>query len=664
MYFNIALKNVRKSIKDYSIYFLTLTIAVAIFYSFNSIESQQALRDMKISGKSYVEIFTQMISLTSVFVSIILASLILYANKFLIKKRNRELGIYMTLGMSKNEISKILIYETLLVGILSLLAGIILGIFISQGLSLLTLNLFEINLSEFKFIISIFAILKSIIYFGIMFLFVMIFNSYIISKYKIIDLLNIGKKVENIKTKNPIIYLLIFLLCTISLFFAYKLVLDAGLEPRDIKFKISILLGIIGTFLFFYSLSGVTLYVVKNVKYIYFSKLNIFTIKQMDSKIKTNFISMSIVCLILFLTIGVLSTGFSYKEALESGLEDATPFDASATMFVDEKSKHKDLEKVFNNLNFKFNTEDKLVFYNEYRSNEKIYDIIPIASKDKIESYATFIKVSDYNNIRKLNNQEVVKLDKNEVLVLSNYDNILPFIEQYIANNDTLKLDGNIYKIKNKSVIKENLKTYFMKNNIFTVVINDEFCNEDNLISSNININFNSENSDSKIAFEKLMNDYRKDNIDYEKYSFVLGETRDMIYDESKSMSTSILFVGIYLGIVFLISSMTILALQQLSEANDSIDRYLSLKRIGVNNNSISKTIFTQTLIYFTIPIILAFIHSIIGIKVANDFILMYNKPDISSSSIATAIFLIIAYLIYFYTTYISYKNIVLQKIK
>ena len=248
--------------------------------------------------------------------------------------------------------------------------------------------------------------------------------------------------------------------------------------------------------------------------------------------------------------------------------------------------------------------------------------------------------------------------------MLSNYDSILPFIEQYIANNDTLKLDGNIYKIKNKSVIKENLKTYFMKNNIFTVVINDEFCNEDNLISSNVNINFNSEDSDSKVAFEKLMNDYRKGNIDYEKYGFVLGETRDMIYDESKSMSTSMLFVGIYLGIVFLISSMTILALQQLSEANDSIDRYLSLKRIGVNTDSISKTIFIQVLIYFTLPIILAFIHSIIGIKVANDFILIYNKPDISSSSIVTAIFLILAYLIYFYTTYVIYRNIVLQKIK
>lgn len=663
MYFNIAIKNVKKSIKDYTIYFLTLTIAVSIFYSFNSIESQQALIYMKTSGKSYAQILGQVISLASVFVSVILASLILYANKFLIKKRNRELGIYMTLGMGKNKISKILIYETLLVGIISLLAGIILGIFISQGLSLLTLNLFEINLSEFKFIISIFAMLKSIIYFGIMFLFVMIFNSYIISKYKIIDLLNIGKKIEKIKFKNPIIYLLTFLLCIINLFFAYKLVLEVGLEPRDIKFKLSILLGILGTFLFFYSLSGVILYIVKNIKTIYFNKLNIFVIKQIDSKIKTNFISMSIICLMLFLTIAVLSTGFSFKKALETSLDDATPFDASATLYVDENTNQKDLEKIFNEINFKFDYNDKVVFYNKYKSKEKLYEIIPTINKEDIKSFATILKISDYNKIRELNNKDFIQLEKDEVLIVSNFDKVIPFIEEYINNNDTLKLDDNIYKIKNKDIIKENLETYFMKNNLCTIVINDEFCKENMLISSNVNINFEKEDSDSKVAFEKLMNDYRKGNIDYEKYGFVLGETRDIIYDESKSISTSILFVGIYLGIVFLISSMAVLALQQLSEASDSIDRYLSLKRIGANNKSINKTIFIQTLIYFTIPIILALVHSIVGIKVANDFILIYNKPDIGSSSIITAIFLISVYLIYFYTTYISYKNIVMQKL-
>ncbi|WP_330566191.1 FtsX-like permease family protein [Romboutsia sp. Marseille-P6047] len=176
MYSNMALKNVKKSFKDYSIYFLTLTLAVCIFYSFNSIKSQKAMIQMNASGKEYTETLVKIISYVSVFVAFILGSLILYANNFLIKKRKKELGIYMTLGMSKNKISRILILETIIVGILSLISGLVLGLIASQGLSILVSKLFEFQMSGYTFIISKTAILKTILYFGIMFLVVMIFN--------------------------------------------------------------------------------------------------------------------------------------------------------------------------------------------------------------------------------------------------------------------------------------------------------------------------------------------------------------------------------------------------------------------------------------------------------------------------------------------------------
>ncbi|MFL8581951.1 FtsX-like permease family protein, partial [Clostridioides difficile] len=163
MYSKIAIKNVRKSFKDYSIYFLTLTLAICIFYSFNSIESQKALMEMNASTKSHVEMLKNMISYMSVFVSVILCSLILYANNFLVKKRNKELGIYMTLGMEKVKISKILVFETIIVGIVSLVSGLILGLLVSQGLSILLLKLFEFNMSEYNFVISISSIIKTIV---------------------------------------------------------------------------------------------------------------------------------------------------------------------------------------------------------------------------------------------------------------------------------------------------------------------------------------------------------------------------------------------------------------------------------------------------------------------------------------------------------------------
>lgn len=661
MYFDVAIKNVRKSMKDYSIYFLTLTIAVAIFYSFNSIESQKALIEIKVSGKPYVELLTQLISLASIFVLIILTCLIVYANNFLIKKRNKELGIYMSLGMSKSKISKILTFETLIIGIISLLFGILLGIFISQGVSLIILNLFEIDLKEFNFIISIPSIIKSIFSFSIIFLLVMVFNIFIISKYKIIELINIGKKIERIKLKNPIIHLFIFIFCIICLFFAYKLILEVGLEIENIKFKISIILGILGTFLFFYSLSGIFLYIIKKSKFIYFKNLNIFLLKQINSKIKTNFISMSIICLMLFATIGVLSTGFSLKQAVESGLIDSTPFDATASIYISKNDKIKDLKSVFNKLNFEFEKDDKYVFFEEYTNNKEIFEIIPTISK-KIHSNTIFLKISEYNKIRKLNNKTPINLEKNEILITSNFNNTLPFIKEYYKNNKYIKLGNENYEIKD--IFNESLKTTGIKDNFCTIIINDDFCENLDKVSSNININFANENSKTEENLVKLLYNYSNLKLDYDTYGFLLGATKNLLYLELKSSTSTVLFLGIYLGIIFLISSMTILALQQLSEANDSINRYLTLKKIGANYKDIEKSIFFQTLIYFISPIFLAVIHSIIGIKVINSLIIAYNKPDIAFPSIVTAIFLTISFLIYFYTTYLSYKNIVIQKIK
>lgn len=663
MYSKIAFKNVKKSFKDYTIYFFTLMLAVCIFYTFNSIESQKAMSELTSSGESYVDILSKVISYVSVFIAFILGSLILYANNFLVKKRNKELGIYMTLGMSKNKISKILILETIIVGILSLISGLILGLIFSQGLSILVVKLFGLKMSTYSFVISGKAMIKTVLYFGIMFLLVMIFNSFVISKYQIIDLLTVGRKTEEVKFKSNIVYLITFILCVISLVTAYKLILEVGLLGiKDKKFLISILLGVVGTFLFFFSLSGFILYIVKKNKKIYFKGLNIFIVKQINSKINTNFISMSVICLMLFMTIGMLSTGFSFKNAIESGLKDSTPYDASANLYIGEGEKANDIQKSLEYIGVKFNKEDKVVYYDLYTDNKTISEALNLNAN--MRSIMNYMKLSDYNKIRALDNQNAIELNKDEVLITSNYTNTLEAIQNYVKNNDSIKIENKSYKIKNKKVIEENLKTNFMKNNMITVIVNDDVCDNMTLISSNINVNFVGEGKEKRESdFTNKIYSYKTTDTDYDKIGFVLGASRTEIYESNKGMTTIVLFIGIYIGIVFLISSMAVLALQQLSEASDSIDRYKSLKRLGASGKDINKTIFIQTLVYFSLPVILAFIHSVIGIKVANDFVSVYNKPDIMGSSLITAVIFMIVYIIYFYITYSGYKNIVKNKI-
>ncbi|ELQ0172103.1 ABC transporter permease [Clostridium perfringens] len=680
MYFKIALNNVRKSFKDYSIYFLTLTLGVCIFYAFNSVGDQKAFLELGKRQAEYINILQRLISGISVFISCVLGGLILYANNFLVKKRKKELGIYMTLGMGKNKISKILTYETALVGIISLVVGLGVGIIVSQGISAFAAKLFEVSLSNYKFLLSTDAILKTILYFGIIFILVMLFNTFVISKYKLIDMLTAAKKNEDIKIKNPILTAIIFFISLGLLGVAYKLVIKVGLDPTNSMFLGSIVLGVLGTLLLFFSLAGFVLYVLQKNKNVYLKGLNIFVLRQMNSKINTNFLSMTVICLMLFLTISTLATGLSFKNALEKGLESTTPFDASATYYVDEDSKIKTAEESIKELGFKFNPEDKIVSYNEYKLEKTNLESLLNKNaegkniKDIVEAMTykgtNAISISSYNDIRALSGEKSVSLSNNEVLISSNLGEVENTLKNIIKNNDKIEIDGKEYKIANNAligegkVIKEAFESTGMTNNFFTLIVPDNVVSNLNPIANKININFPKNSKEEEQRVQKLFNDYRDGIVDLSKYGFVNGYTRARIYEDNNGMTNTVLFIGIYLGVIFLISSTAVLALQQLSEASDSIDRYKSLRRIGVSQKMINKSIFTQVSIYFGLPLVVALVHSVVAIKVVNGFLTMFNKPDIGASSLVTALIMVIVYGGYFYATYTGYKSTVKNALK
>ncbi|AZV58677.1 ABC transporter permease [Clostridium sp. AWRP] len=663
MYFKLAAGNIKKSYKDYTIYFLTLILAVCVFYSFNSIDSQKALIDVKSSNAKYISRLMEMMSGVSVFVSIILGSLILYANNFLIKKRKKELGIYMCLGMEKGKVSRILVTETFIVGVISLIAGLILGMGTSQVLSIFTLKLFEISINEYRFSVSTSAIGKTILYFGIMFLLVMILNVFVISKYKIIDLLTSGRKNENIKFKNSFTYLLAFILCVALLEFTYKSILKIGLDTRNPMFKPLIVFLVVGTVLFFFSLSGVILYIVNRNKNIYLKGLNIFVVKQINSKVNTNFISMSVICLMLFITILILSTGISLKKDFETGLEKEAPFDASVTVY--NNSKENNLEDVLAKINFKTSKNEKYASYNEYISGVKVGGLLSITDENHKDDEVSFVKISDYNKMLELRGKKEISLNKDEVLLMSNYNEMVKLAYERLKSSKKVNIEGKEYLVKNDKIIEENLGNDIVQDTYLTIVINDEILPKSNKICrSMLNIMYSDKNREqnnkkySEIHENLLNHRYKSLSISdmnaYSKYN---------IYSRSKGATTAVLFIGIYLGIIFLITSMAVLALQQLSEASDSIERYKALKRIGANKKMIDKTIFIQTLIYFSLPVLLALIHSIIGVTVVNGEMSKFNQIDIRFSALITALLFLAVYAGYFYTTYTGYKNIVKNNI-
>lgn len=667
MYSKIALNSVKKSFKDYTIYFLTLTFAVCIFYSFNSIESQKAMLDLTVSQKAYMKLFSSVISIASVFVSFILGALIIYANNFLIKKRKKEMGIYITLGMPKRKVSNILLLETVLIGIISLGIGLILGVVLSQGLSILTAKLFMGSMTSYQFAFSINAVLKTILYFGIIFLLVMIFNTVIISKYKLIDLLNASKKNEKIKMRNPVISSIIFCLAVIFIVVAYIFVNKSGLDIQSTYFELSIVLGVIGTFLFFFGLSGIVLYVIQRSKNIYLKNLNIFIVRQISSKFNTNFLSMSLICLMLFITTVMLSSGLGFKNTMEQGVKKNTPFDASIEIYYssDSVSQANELTQVVNNQLSKYTNKSYIAQYqlNDVSMRKMLLPYVPNTMKKAIDNsyndYCMAVSISQYNKMRELEGQKPINLANNDVLVLSNVQKFEGPINDFIKNNGKIDINGTEYKVQNDKAIEDSLYSSGMAINTITLVVPDKIVQ--NLIpyTGYININYTGSNTEKKTQESNIEAIFDKLNREKPDGYIGNGYTRTQLYEQSLGLSAIVIYLSIYLGIVFLIASAAVLALQQLSEASDSINRYKALRKIGVTDKMINKSIFIQTLIYFGAPLALAIVHSIVAIYVVNDFISALGSTNIIISALIILVFILLIYSGYFYATYTSYKRII-----
>lgn len=668
MYSKIALNSVKKSFKDYTIYFLTLTFAVCIFYSFNSIESQKAMLDLTVNQKAYMKLFSSVISIASVFVSFILGALIIYANNFLIKKRKKEMGIYITLGMPKRKVSNILLLETVLIGIISLGIGLILGVVLSQGLSILTAKLFMGSMTSYQFAFSINAVLKTILYFGIIFLLVMIFNTVIISKYKLIDLLNASKKNEKIKMRNPVISSIIFCLAVIFIVVAYIFINKSGLDIQSTYFELSIVLGVIGTFLFFFGLSGIVLYVIQRSKNIYLKNLNIFIVRQISSKFNTNFLSMSLICLMLFITTVMLSSGLGFKNTMEQGVKKNTPFDASIEIYYssDSVSQANELTQVVNNQLSKYTNKSYIAQYqlNDVSMRKMLLPYVPNTMKKAIDNsyndYCMAVSISQYNKMRELEGQKPINLANNDVLVLSNVQKFEGPINDFIKNNGKIDIiNGTEYKVQNDKAIEDSLYSSGMAINTITLVVPDKIVQ--NLIpyTGYININYTGSNTEKKTQESNIEAIFDKLNREKPDGYIGNGYTRTQLYEQSLGLSAIVIYLSIYLGIVFLIASAAVLALQQLLEASDSINRYKALRKIGVTDKMINKSIFIQTLIYFGAPLALAIAHSIVAIYVVNDFISALGSTNIIISALIILVFILLIYSGYFYATYTSYKKII-----
>ena len=685
----LSLKNIKKSIKDYAIYFFTLILGVAIFYVFNALDSQTVMMDVSSSTEELIDLMMTLLSGVSVFVSFILGFLIIYASRFLIKRRNKEFGIYLTLGMSKRKISIILFLETLFIGIISLIVGLGIGVALSQIMSLVVANMFEADLTKFAFVFSKSSCIKTIIYFGIMYLLVMIFNTLSISKCKLIDLLNGAKTSEKIKLKNPILCIIIFIISAIVLGESYHMVAFDVQALQDVKDIMKpIIMGVLSTFFIFWSLSGLILRITMSMKKIYYKGLNSFTLRQFSSKINTTVFSTTVICLMLFITICLLSACLTMKNSMNANINELAPVDVNfktnmnMDIYYDHykdygyndaqiKNSHLTVIEMFNVFDFDitkylkeyievntYATPDLTMNHTLGSKLEIIRTSFPFLAYDTKEP---IMKISDYNKVARLYGIKEYSLESNEYIIVADFKSMVEIRNVALENGETINLFGHTLKPKYDSCQDGFVEISSNHINTGIILVSDDVIDENYLIQNHLIGNYITTDKEEITDIENSINALTKDHK-VSEYLLPSGSTKLSIKEATVGLSAMVTFIGLYLGVIFLISSAAILGLKELSESSDNKQRFRMLRKIGTDEKMINKALFRQIAIFFALPLILALIHSIFGIMFAMKILEVFGNEQLLPSIIMTAIFIVIIYGGYFLITYYCSKNIIKER--
>lgn len=685
----LSIKNIKKSMKDYAIYFFTLILGVAIFYVFNALGSQTVMLDVSSSTEELIELMMTMLSGVSVFVSFILGFLIIYASRFLIKRRNKEFGIYLTLGMSKRKISMILFFETLFIGIISLAVGLGIGIILSQLMSLVVANMFEANLTKFAFVFSKASCIKTIIYFGIMYLLVMMFNTYSVSKCKLIDLLNGAKKSEKIKLKNPILCIIIFIISCLVLGKAYHMVTVEFLTLQDVKDILKpIVMGAVSTFFIFWSLSGLILRIAMSIKKFYYKGLNSFTLRQFSSKINTTVFSTTIICLMLFITICLLSACLTMKNSMNANIRELAPadFEFTINMNMDKyydsfrnygyndnqiKNSHYTALEMFDVFNYDITKYIKeYIEINTYATPDltmnqtlgsKLVEVRTSFPFLKYDTKESIMKISDYNKVARFYGNEEYSLKDDEYMIVADFKSMVEIRNIALKNGEQINLFGHTLKPKYDSCRDGFLEMSSNHINTGIILVSDNVIDENYLIQNHLIGNYITTDKEEIIKIEDNINKLAK-NPKANDYLLPTGSTKLAIKEATTGLSAMVTFIGLYLGVIFLISSAAILGLKELSESSDNKQRFRMLRKIGTDEKMINKALFRQIAVFFMLPLILALIHSVFGIMFAMKILEVFGNGQLLPSIIMTAIFIVVIYGGYFLITYYCSKNIIKER--
>ncbi len=729
MYLKLALRNIRRCIKDYAIYFVTLLFGVAVFYAFNSIGGQQVLFDLQSNASSRMFDSTQkFLNMFSGVIVVVLAFLILYANQFLIRRRKKEFGTYLILGMNSLHVSRMVLYETMIVGCVSLFIGLGVGVLLSQALSFFTALLFQVTMTQYQFIFSLDGCITTLTCFAIIYILVALLNTTAINRYKLIDLLHADEKNERTSIRNPIACFIVFLISLGILACSYVLLNENGLVMLDDpKFFGATICMLVGSLLFFWSLSGFVITVLTRAKRIYLKGIRPFTLRQIASRVNSAFASLWVVCVLLFFSITVFSAGMGMIDIFVTNTIEANPYSATLDAAVwygpdgtiasssdDITQRRQEMEE---------GAPERLAQADSYEwdmaaclrdGNPELWDQT-VATSAQIDFYdipnltygmlidqvqqklpnqelnldslgsvrdfrVSVISLDQFNATRALQNQDEIQLNPGSCALINNLElseqlaqSLLQGEVSFEVAGKTVTLEGPLYTTQ----LEDNM----MKASTLIFVLDNETINAlkaEVLIPDTQRLNImyannglSDEENDQMLA-DIIASVQPIDLGGFEKGAAGANEqwasllwpvtrllTSNEMIVQANGMRLMITYLALYIGLIFLVSTAAILAIQQLSQISDASKRYQTLYKLGCDSRTINHSILVQILIYFLLPLGLALCHSACAIYVLTNS--MFSAFGVSPLApiLMTLGLVLVVYGGYLLITYLTARSIV-----
>ena len=692
----IALGNVRKSLRDFSVFFITLVFGVCAFYAFASINDQTAVINLTELQSAAVSAVMRILSGVSVFVAVILGFLVVYANRFLVRRRKREFGIYLTLGMGRAQVAAIMVMETLAVGVAALVVGLVLGVLLSQVMMYVTANLFEATIPGFAFVFSPGAALSTLACFAAIFALSLLLNVREVSRYRLIDLINADKVSEKVKARSLPVSVVLFLVSLVLMGVAYRTLLENGVMSD--KFGLATALVSVGTALFFFSVSGFLLRFLQGRPGVYLHGLNAFTLRQLNSRVNTAWVSITLVCAMLFVAICGVCTGFSVSRGISDALEKGSPYDASINAYprglmiagmddadydlpeVNEEAASDGFDMVAA-MRRKVSDWDDIVSataqVNQYMpsgaqggiSQRWAYETTSYATDATLDevlgqndSRFAFVRVSQYNALRALLGEKPVELGRDECLVWSDFTPLDGFWEAFIDQHPGFEALGTT--LHPRGMAHETLCNTSAASVTGVLVVPDEVLPDDLVPAmTSLDVTYSGSVDECEQRFQDACEAAcgPADSRGVEAWPVCFMETRQVMADSTVGLTVVTTYLAIYIGLILLISCASVLSIQQLSAVADDVSRYRVLAELGAEPAQIRGALMVQVGVYFVFPLVVAVCHAACALTSINGLISLATGFDVSNALVATVCFVVALYGGYFLLTYQTSKAMVLR---